>query len=155
MPNAAHRSLAAFLTAWLCFSGNLVSLQANLLAASVEHDQTIPQLQFAAQEIVDALKETGKHHLQVTLSIKPDKSSAESFEIRTNGQNQVEVIGSDASGAMKDPLNLSSPEANTSPFMAPSMASQPSCGRWASTGNSGMFAFGRWQHRCVSNRGPF
>jgi len=95
-----QRSIAIFSIALLCFSCNLASDQTCLAAASVEYDETISQLQFAAQEISDALKETGKNHLRVTLSIQSDASSPESFEIKADGPTVLHVIGSDANGAM-------------------------------------------------------
>jgi len=76
------------------------------LAASVEYDATIPQLAFAAQELNDALKEAGRENLQVTLIAKPDESSPEAFQIRSVGSNQVEVTGSDATGAMYGGLEV-------------------------------------------------
>ena len=76
------------------------------LAASVEYDATIPQLVFAAQELKDALKEARWENLQVTLIVKPDGSSPEAFEIRSVGPTQVEVTGSDATGAMYGGLEV-------------------------------------------------
>lgn len=70
------------------------------LAASVKYDASIPQVAFAAQEIKNALKELGREDLQVTLNVKLDETSPESFQIRHVGANHVEVIGSDVNGAM-------------------------------------------------------
>ncbi len=70
------------------------------LAASVEYDAKIPQLAFAAQELKDALKEAGRENLQVALIVKPDEASPEAFQIRSVGPTKVEIIGSDATGAM-------------------------------------------------------
>lgn len=81
------------------------SLPENLPAA-IRYDATNPKLVFAAQEVAAALKEAGNDHLQVTLSIKPDESSPEAFELRTDGQTHVEVIGSDGNGAMYGGLEL-------------------------------------------------
>jgi len=39
------------------------------LAASVEHDATIPQLVFAAHELKDESKQAGRENLQVALLI--------------------------------------------------------------------------------------
>ena len=68
--------------------------------ADVGYDSAIPQLQFAAQEIEDAVAETGRKDLMVTLTVKSDSTSPEAFQIRVTQPNRVEVIGSDASGAM-------------------------------------------------------
>ena len=66
----------------------------------VHHDPDIPQLAFAANELKHALMETGQENLQVSLVIKPDESSPEAFKIKSLGPNQVEVTGTDATGAM-------------------------------------------------------
>ena len=73
---------------------------------SVIYDAQIPQLAFAAQELKNALKEMGRDNLKVTLSIKPDVSSPEAFKIRTDGSNQIWVIGTDAKGTMYGGLEL-------------------------------------------------
>jgi hypothetical protein len=76
------------------------------LAASVEYDPGIPQLAFAAQELQGALTEAGREDLQVTLIVTPDESSPEAFQIRPLGPTQVEVTGSDATGAMYGGLEV-------------------------------------------------
>jgi len=76
------------------------------LAASVEYDAKIPQLAFAAQELKGALKEAERENLQVALIVKPDGASPEAFQIRSVGPTQVEVIGSDATGAMYGGLEV-------------------------------------------------
>ncbi|MFC2115079.1 hypothetical protein ACFLTU_01290 [Bacteroidota bacterium] len=72
----------------------------------VTYDPDIPQLEFAVEELKLALKETGKEDLQVSLIVKPDDSSPEAFQIRSIGPNQVEVTGSDATGAMYGGLEV-------------------------------------------------
>ncbi len=70
------------------------------VATSIEYDAQIPQLAFAVQELNAAIKEAGRDELKVMLIVKPDEASAESFQIRTNGPNQIEVTGTDANGTM-------------------------------------------------------
>lgn len=72
----------------------------NCLALNVEYDDKIPQLAFAASEIEQAIKEADRENLQVVLTIKHDASKHEAFSIRSIGPDHVEVIGSDATGAM-------------------------------------------------------
>ena len=72
----------------------------NRLTASVEYNAKIPQLVFAAQELNDALKEAGRDELQITLIVKSNEASPESFQIRTVGPNQIEVTGTDVNGTM-------------------------------------------------------
>jgi len=76
------------------------------LADSVEYNAKIPQLVFAAQELKDALKEAGREDLKVTLVVKPDVSSPEAFQIRSVGPTQIEVTGTDATGAMYGGLEV-------------------------------------------------
>ena len=76
------------------------------LTASVEYDAKIPQLAFAAQELKDALKEAGRESLQVALIVKPDDTSPEAYQIRNVGPDQVEVTGSNATGAMYGGLEV-------------------------------------------------
>lgn len=73
---------------------------AGCTTVEVHYDPDIPQLAFAAQELKLALKDAGMEDLQVTLSIKSDASTPEAFQISSVGPNQVEVIGSDATGTM-------------------------------------------------------
>ena len=89
---------------WLSFV--LAILLPGCLAASVEYDARIPQLVFAAQELEGALKEAGREDLQVMLIVKPDESSPEAFQIRSVGPTQIEVAGSDATGAMYGGLEV-------------------------------------------------
>ncbi len=94
--------------------------------ADVEYDATIPQLKFAAQEIERAVIETGRKDLMVTLTVKSDSTSPEAFQIRSAEPNRVDVIGSDATGAMyggievAEYLKLGLPIANVQrkPFVA-------------------------------------
>jgi hypothetical protein len=76
------------------------------LSADVGYDSRIPQLEFAANELEDALIEAGRKDLKVTLIIQQDDSSPEAFQIRKVGSNQVEVTGTDANGAMYGGLEL-------------------------------------------------
>jgi len=89
---------------WLLFV--LGILLPGRLAAEVIYDPHITQLAFAAQELESALTEAGRENLQVTLIVKPDESSPEAFQIRSVGPNQVEVTGSDATGAMYGGLEV-------------------------------------------------
>ena len=73
-----------------------VSLLSGFLSAAVEYGVTVPQLEFAAQELNAALKEAGKENVKVTLTIKHDASSPESFKIKASGPTQIAVIGTDA-----------------------------------------------------------
>ncbi|MFC2089454.1 Ig-like domain-containing protein [Bacteroidota bacterium] len=75
-------------------------------ASNVEYDDRIPQLEFAAQEIEKALKETDKGKLKVTLLIKADESNPEAFTIRNVGKNRIEVSGTDSKGAMYGGLEV-------------------------------------------------
>ena len=75
-------------------------LSPGCLAAPVKYYAKIPQLAFAAQELEAAFKETGRKNLQVTLIIKANKTSPEAFQIRAVGPARIEIIGSDANGAM-------------------------------------------------------
>lgn len=76
------------------------------LAAAVEYDAKIPQLVFTAQELNDALKETGRENLQVALIIKPDEALPEAFQIRSVGPTQIRIIGTGATGAMYGGLEV-------------------------------------------------
>jgi hypothetical protein len=89
---------------WLLFV--LGILFPGRLPASVEYDSKIPQLAFAAQELKGALEEAGQANLQVTLIVRPDESSPEAFQIRFVGLTRVEVVGSDAAGAMYGGLEV-------------------------------------------------
>ena len=73
---------------------------------SVDYDAQIPQLAFAAQELKTALAEAGREGLHVTLGIKGDSLPPEGFRILTERPNQIEVVGSDATGAMYGGLEL-------------------------------------------------
>ena len=94
--------LCSFL--WLLFVLGILLL--GRVAASVKYDAKIPQLAFAAQELKNALKKAGQENLQVTLIVKPDKALPEAFQIRAVGLTRVEIIGSDASGAMYGGLEV-------------------------------------------------
>ena len=76
------------------------------LAASVEYDTKIPQLVFAAQELEDALKEVERENLQVSLIVTPDEASPEAFQIRSIEPTEIEITGTDATGAMYGGLEV-------------------------------------------------
>ena len=59
------------------------------LAASVDYDAQIPQMAFAAQELNEALKESGRKNLQITLIVKPDASTPEAFTIQSVRPDRV------------------------------------------------------------------
>ena len=75
-------------------------LSSRTLAASVVHDARIPQLAFAAQELGDAIREAGRDDLKITLIVRPDEASPEAFQIQSLKPNQIQIIGTDANGAM-------------------------------------------------------
>tara|TARA_R110002096_G_scaffold74283_18_gene176133 strand:- start:4034 stop:7000 length:2967 start_codon:yes stop_codon:yes gene_type:complete len=91
----------------LCLLVNFGSLCPGLLAAAVEYDDHSPQLVFAAQEIEDAMRETGREDLRVTLVVKADEGSPEAFQIRRIGEGEIEVAGTDANGAMYGGIEVS------------------------------------------------
>jgi hypothetical protein len=68
--------------------------------AQIAHDSKIPQLAFAAQELKSALRETGRKNLKVSLTVRPERSSPESFRIQVVNRDHLEVTGTDANGAM-------------------------------------------------------
>ena len=57
---------------WLLFV--LGMLLPDRLEASVMYDRQILRLEFAARELKDTLKESGRENLQVALIDKPDES---------------------------------------------------------------------------------
>ncbi|TWU31222.1 hypothetical protein [Novipirellula artificiosorum] len=75
-------------------------------AGSVHWDAKTPPLEFAAQELEDALEEVGREDIQVALIVKPDDSSPEAFQIRSLGPAEIEIVGSDATGAMYGGLEV-------------------------------------------------
>ena len=75
-------------------------------AAKIKYDSRIPQVAFAAQELKGALKEAKREDLRVVLTVKPDKSSPEAFEIRSVGSTRIKITGSDATGAMYGGLEV-------------------------------------------------
>ncbi|MFC1653031.1 carbohydrate-binding family 6 protein, partial [Planctomycetota bacterium] len=89
---------------WLVFVMSML-LQSGL-AASVDYDAQIPQLAFAAQELNDALRETGREDLQVALIVKPEESSPEVYQIQSFEPSKVLIIGGDATGTMYGGLEV-------------------------------------------------
>ncbi len=70
------------------------------LNAAVEHDSSIPQVAFAAEELEKAIREAGHGELHVVLSIHNNGAAPESFEIRKPGPDRIEIRGADPNGAM-------------------------------------------------------
>ena len=75
-------------------------------AASVEYDARVSRLSFAAREIEAALKAAGGENPRVTLIVKPGAAAPEGFQIREVGRDEVEIVGSDATGAMYGGLEV-------------------------------------------------
>ena len=61
---------------------------------------------FAAQELEDALKEVERENLQVSLIVTPDEASPEAFQIRSIEPTEIEITGTDATGAMYGGLEV-------------------------------------------------
>ena len=78
---------------------SVILFQRNL-AAEVLFDKDIPQVKFAAAELSDAITETGREDLRVTIAIDSDPAKPESFQIRSMSENNIQIIGTDAIGAM-------------------------------------------------------
>ncbi|MFC1761113.1 Ig-like domain-containing protein [Planctomycetota bacterium] len=72
----------------------------------MKYDASVSQLEFAAQEINAAFKEVGKNDVHVALRVKRDESSPEAYTINVRGRTQIEVIGTDANGAMYGGLEV-------------------------------------------------
>ena len=53
------------------------------LAAEVLFEKVIPQVKFAAAELSDAITETGREDLRVTIAIDSEPAKPESFHIRS------------------------------------------------------------------------
>jgi hypothetical protein len=77
----------------------IIALPTSLLAA-VEFDQQIPQLVFAAAELADAMQETSRSGLQISLVIEGDDSSPEELTIQRDGGSAIRITATDANGAM-------------------------------------------------------
>lgn len=90
----------------LCLLTAVALFQLMPLEASVEYDASIPQLAFAGRLVQDAQKQSHREDLKVSLRIKADKSKPEAFQISTVGESRIEVIGSDATGAMYGGLEV-------------------------------------------------
>lgn len=84
----------------------LAILTSDRTTAAVIYDPLIPQVTFAVKELETAMTAMGKRDLAVTLVVKPDKFSPETFQIRRIGPTQVIVTGSDATGAMYGGLEV-------------------------------------------------
>lgn len=72
----------------------------------VLYDSHFPQLEFAARELKGALVESSSEGMNISLKILADESTPESFHIKPLGENRIEIIGSDATGAMYGGLEL-------------------------------------------------
>ncbi len=81
-------------------------LQPGRAAASVAYDARVPRLSFAAREIEAALSAAGRENPRVALIVKPGVAAPEGFLIRRVGRDEVEVVGSDATGAMYGGLEV-------------------------------------------------
>ena len=57
-------------------------------SSAAEHDANIPQIAFAAAEVDDAIAETGRKGLKVTISVKLDPANPEAFQVRVAGPNE-------------------------------------------------------------------
>jgi hypothetical protein len=77
----------------------IIALPTSLLSA-VEFDQQIPQLVFSAAELADAMQETSRSDLQISLVIEGDDSSPEELTIQRDGGSAIRITGTDANGAM-------------------------------------------------------
>jgi len=71
--------------------------------AGVTYDPEIPQVEFAAREVKQALSDADA---DVIFSIQPNPEKPESFTIEKNADGLVQVIGTDAAGAMYGGLEL-------------------------------------------------
>tara|TARA_R110002049_G_scaffold50370_3_gene143177 strand:+ start:234563 stop:235249 length:687 start_codon:yes stop_codon:yes gene_type:complete len=69
-------------------------------AAGVEFDKQVPQCVFAATELKAAMKEANRENMKISLVIAPNIASAEAFQIRVAGPNEIHVTGADANGVM-------------------------------------------------------
>lgn len=76
------------------------------LAAEVVWDKENPQVAFAAAELLGAIAETEQDDLLVTIGIEADPADPESFQIRSISKNNIQVIGSDANGAMYGAMEI-------------------------------------------------
>lgn len=91
-----------------------------------ESEAKTRKLGFASQELAAAKEATGRGKFDFRVTVQPDASSPEAFSIRTMGPDRVEVIGSDATGAMygglevADRLRMGLPITNAAhkPFIA-------------------------------------
>lgn len=84
-------------------SGFLTSGTAN---AKLRYNGKIPQVAFAAAELEQALKESGREDLDIMLVVKPGDSSPESYRTKWFGENDLRVVGNDANGTMYGALEI-------------------------------------------------
>lgn len=83
----------------------LSALSPTRIDASVDYDEAVPQLSFAAEELSHAMKASGQEGLRIILIIEPDVAVPEAYQIQSTGET-ITVIGSDASGAMYGGLEV-------------------------------------------------
>jgi hypothetical protein len=74
------------------------------VSAAVTFDKNVPQLVFAAEEIMQALKD--QPDIDVILRVKENLAEPQGYEIKIDGKNKAEVIGADAVGAMYGGLEI-------------------------------------------------
>lgn len=84
----------------------LVLSLATRLAAEVSFDHSIPQIAFAAQELVGALQESEQQRLRISITVEADAARPEAFEIRSSGSGEILITGTDAKGAMYGGLEV-------------------------------------------------
>lgn len=95
----------------LCVSVIGISQGANQ-TVRIDYDPSIPQVTFAAEKIQVALDAKGysfvsqKGQHQILIEIKADRSNPESFSIHTGHEGLIQVVSSDAAGAMYGGLEL-------------------------------------------------
>ena len=70
------------------------------LSASVEYDERIPEVAFAAQELKAALRESGRKDLKVALAPRRIGALPESPQIRLISSVEAWVAGADATGTI-------------------------------------------------------
>ncbi len=85
--------------------GVLVTLIGSLLVGSglcvgVEYDKSIPQLEFGAGHLREALQVTGAESVKISIDIELDRNKSESFTISRPAKDSIRIISSDAAGAM-------------------------------------------------------
>ena len=75
-------------------------------AVTIQYDDQIPQVSFAAAKVSDALKDAGIEDVVVRFQIKPDSGQPESFAIKRPDSSRIVITGTDAAGAMYGGLEV-------------------------------------------------